>query len=106
MVTEPRHSAKRRKEKENGPSRKKEKNGRLSELTHGAAKGGTEGGRRAGGQEGRRGNKLHICQQVASFVRAERKAFEREKEALKREAARTTDHDNAERERETAAPGH
>ena len=46
MVTEPRHSAKRRKEKENGPSRKKEKNGRLSELTHGAAKGGTEEGRK------------------------------------------------------------
>ena len=53
MVTEPRHSAKRRKEKENGPSRKKEKNGRLSELTHGAAKGGTEGGRRAGRKEGK-----------------------------------------------------
>ena len=39
-----------------------------------------EGGREAG----RRGNKLHICQQVASFVRAQRKALEREKEALKR----------------------
>ena len=41
-----------------------------------------EGGERR--EAGRRGNKLHICQQVASFVRAQRKALEREKEALKR----------------------
>ena len=58
-----------------------------------------EGGERR--EAGRRGNKLHICQQVASFVRAQRKALEREKEALKRLLqGRPTHRHNGGRERQ------